>query len=35
MNRRSAIPLAVAGGVLSIGLFLSTATADSGSPPAV
>jgi hypothetical protein len=35
MNWRSAIPLAAAGGLLGIGLFLSPATADGGSHPNV
>ena len=35
MNWRSAIPLATAGGLLSIGLLLSTAIADGGSSPNV
>jgi len=32
MNRRSTIGVAAAGGLLSIGLLLSTAHGDSGSP---
>jgi len=32
MNRRSTIGVAAAGGLLSIGLFLSTAHGDTGSP---
>jgi hypothetical protein len=35
MNWRSAILLAGASGLLSLGLFLSTAIADAGSPPTV
>jgi membrane protein implicated in regulation of membrane protease activity len=35
MNWRSAILMAAAGGLLSIGLFLSTAAADSASPARV